>query len=83
MLKEEAIQVLLDAANYFEHQSAGYNSWGKVKVLQIAIRLNNNEILLTNENTPLASLTAAAVNEGKNHFLFQQAQEQFSHRKVE
>lgn len=72
MLKEEAIQVLLDAANYFEHQSAGYNSWGKVKVLQIAIRLNNNEILLTNENTPLASLTAAAVNEGKNHSLFQQ-----------
>ena len=45
MNKQEAIQLLLNAADFFEQQSAAYKSWGKVDVLQIAIRLENNEII--------------------------------------
>lgn len=56
MKKEEAIQTLLNAATYFEQQSAGYKSWGKVDVLQIAMRLDNNEIISTN-NKSLSTLS--------------------------
>jgi len=58
MNKQEAIQLLLKAADFFEQQSAGYKSWGKVEVLQIAIRLDNNEIITTPKNKALSSLTA-------------------------
>jgi L-fuculose-phosphate aldolase len=58
MNKQEAIQLLLKAADFFEQQSAGYKSWGKVEVLQIAMRLDNNEIITTPKNKALSSLTA-------------------------
>ncbi len=70
MQKEDAIQVLLNAANYFEQQGAGYKSWGKVEVVQIAIRLENNDILLTNKNASLASLTVSEIREEKNNSFF-------------
>ena len=57
MNQQEAIQTLLNASDYFEQQSAGYKSWGKVMVTQIAMRLDNNEIILTQKNTILSSLT--------------------------
>lgn len=57
MNKAQAIQQLLNAANYFEQQSAGYKSWGKVEVTQIAMRLDNNEIIYTQKNKTLSSLT--------------------------
>jgi L-fuculose-phosphate aldolase len=57
MNKQEAIQILLNATHFFEHQSAAYKSWGKVDVLQIAIRLDNNEIIITPKNKSLSSLT--------------------------
>ena len=58
MNKQEAIQLLLKAADFFKQQSAGYKSWGKVEVLQIAMRLDNNEIITTPKNKALSSLTA-------------------------
>lgn len=61
MNKQEAIQVLLKAADFFEQQSAGYKSWGKVEVLQIAMRLDNNEIITTPKNKALSSLTAQDI----------------------
>lgn len=57
MNKENAIQQLLQAAKYFENQSEGYRSWGKVQVLQIAIRLENNDILITDKDIELHKLT--------------------------
>lgn len=57
MNKPEAIQTILNAYTFFEQQSTGYKSWGKVDVLQIAIRLNANEILITDKNKPLTALT--------------------------
>lgn len=57
MNKQEAIQILLNAADFFEQQSAGYKSWGKVEVLQVAMRLENNEILSTNKDKTLSVLT--------------------------
>ncbi len=62
MNKQEAIQQILNAANFFEQQSAGYKSWGKVEVLQIAMRLDNNEIISTNINKSLATITVEDIN---------------------
>jgi ribulose-5-phosphate 4-epimerase/fuculose-1-phosphate aldolase len=61
MNKQEAIQLLLKAADFFEQQSAGYKSWGKVEVLQIAMRLDNNEIITTPKSKALSSLTAQDI----------------------
>lgn len=61
MNKQEAIKILLKAAGFFEQQSAGYKSWGKVEVLQIAMRLDNNEIITTPKNKALSSLTAQDI----------------------
>jgi len=58
MNKQEAIQILLNAADFFEQQSAAYKSWGMVEVLQIAMRLENNDIITTPKNKALSSLTA-------------------------
>jgi L-fuculose-phosphate aldolase len=57
MNKQEAIQQLLNASIFFEQQSAGYKSWGKVEVLQIAMRLEHNEIIYTVKNKSLTALT--------------------------
>ena len=61
MNKQEAIQLLLNAADFFEKQSAAYKSWGKVDVLQIAMRLENNEIITTAKNKALSLLTAEDI----------------------
>lgn len=57
MNKQQAISTLLNAANYFSQQSAGYKSWGNVDVLQIAIRLDDGQILISNFNKSLANHT--------------------------
>jgi ribulose-5-phosphate 4-epimerase/fuculose-1-phosphate aldolase len=62
MNKQEAIQQLLNATTYFEQQSAGYKSWGKVAVLQIAIRLDTNEIISTDINKELSALTEQDIS---------------------
>jgi len=72
MNKQEAIQILLNAAHYFEQQSAGYKSWGKVQVLQIAIRLDDNKILITNKNVVIDALTIRDINEENGHTIFHQ-----------
>ena len=72
MNKNQAIQIILNAAHYFEQQSAGYKSWGKVDVLQIAIRLDNNEIISKNNNKTLAELTEQDISTDKNDSIFHQ-----------
>lgn len=57
MKKQEAIQLLTQAAAYFARQSAGYQSWGHVEVLRIAVRLEDNEVLVTDKNKPLSAIT--------------------------
>ncbi len=57
MNKQTAIQTILNAGNYFEKQSAGYKSWGKVTVLQIALRTDENEILISSPSKSITSLT--------------------------
>jgi ribulose-5-phosphate 4-epimerase/fuculose-1-phosphate aldolase len=62
MEKNLAIQNILNAANYFQQQSAAYKSWGKVDVLQIAMRLENNEIIATDFNSSLSTLTEKDIS---------------------
>lgn len=50
MTNENAKEILLNAQSFFETQSAGYKSWGEVKVLQIATRLNNSDYLSNEED---------------------------------
>ncbi|MFN8281709.1 MAG: hypothetical protein U0U67_00740 [Chitinophagales bacterium] len=56
MNKQQDIQTTLTASNYFEQQSAGYKTWGKVDVLQIAVRQPNNQYLLTDSSKPLSAI---------------------------
>lgn len=49
---------LLKAHSYFEAQSEGYQSWGRVEVLQIAQRIDKNSYLLTSSNVSLKDLTS-------------------------
>ena len=70
MNKQEAVQQLLNAASFFEQQSAGYKSWGKVEVLQVAIRLDNNEIISTNKNKILSELTLNNINVENENSIF-------------
>jgi vacuolar-type H+-ATPase subunit F/Vma7 len=50
MNAEAARNIILRAASYFKTQNAGYQSWGEVKVLQIAVRIEPAGILSTDEN---------------------------------
>ena len=70
MNKQEAIQILLNAAGFFEQQSAGYKSWGKVEVLQIAMQLENDEIIYTQKNKALSLLTAEDIVVANNDSVF-------------
>lgn len=70
MNKQQAIQTLLNAVNYFEQQSAGYKSWGNVNVLQIAVCLDNGQIIYTNK--PLNELNEQDIllEENKDSLFF-------------
>lgn len=70
MNKQEAIQTILHASSYFEQHSAGYKSWGKVEVLQIALRLQTGEILASDKNKKLNELSDSDIHiENKNSFI--------------
>lgn len=56
MEKEISINTILGAHDFFLQQSAGYKSWGKVEVLQIAIRIEGNAYIINNENSDLSNL---------------------------
>jgi hypothetical protein len=49
MNAEAAKDIILRAASYFKTQNAGYQSWGEVKVLQIAVRVEPAGILSTDD----------------------------------
>lgn len=51
-----ALNTILGAHDSFLQQSAGYKSWGKVTVLQIAIRIDGNAYLINDENSDLSNL---------------------------
>ncbi|HQG38211.1 MAG TPA: hypothetical protein PLK15_03720 [Chitinophagales bacterium] len=70
MTQEQAIAQLLSAYEYFEQHSEGYKTWGKVTVLQIAIRLENGNILVTDRNKLLAQLTASDIHQEERNGFF-------------
>jgi len=61
MNTQQAIKQILNAHHYFEQHSAGYKSWGKVEVLQIALRLNNGDVLLSNSSKKIHALTESDI----------------------
>ena len=73
MNTQQTTQQLLNAHQYFEQQSSGYKSWGKVEVLQIAMRLENGAILLTNKSTKIDTLTKndIEINQQKDSIFYQ------------
>lgn len=52
---------LLKAHNYFETQSEGYQSWGRVEILQIAQKIDKNTYFLTSPDTSLKDLQAKDI----------------------
>jgi len=61
MTEAEGRQLILGAADFFATQSAGYATWGKVAVKQVALRLQNNTYLLSHPDKPLAEHTEADI----------------------
>jgi len=61
MNKQEAINSLLGANNFFATQSQGYKSWGNVNVLQVALRISASEFLVTDANKRLEEITARDI----------------------
>lgn len=61
MDRAAAIDLLLNAADYFKTQSAGYASWGNVEVQQIAYKTADGQVLVTDAKKPLGQLSAADI----------------------
>lgn len=49
MNRQQGIQHLLKAQELFKEQSKGFQSWGRVEVQQVALKLTGNEFLLTDK----------------------------------
>jgi L-fuculose-phosphate aldolase len=79
MTMEEGMQQLLGAHQFFDKEGAGYTSWGKVSVLQIALRISDTEFLMTNVDKTVAQIIKDDIHVvSKQDHLFQQI---FSKRK--
>ena len=61
MNKQEAINSLLGANDFFTTQSQGYKSWGNVNVLQVALRISATEFLVTDASKRLEEITPADI----------------------
>ncbi len=61
MNKQEAINSLLAASDFFTTQSQGYKSWGNVTVLQVALRISASEFLVTDVNKRLQEITVRDI----------------------
>ena len=71
MTQDEATQAILNAGNYFAHHGEGYKNWGRVDVLQIAIKISGDSFLLSDETKLLPGITAndiRLVNDPKHIF---------------
>lgn len=66
MKKEIAIQTLLSVGDYFNKNAAAYSSWGEVKVLQAAIRIDKNEFVFSDENIDFKKLSTQNIFLGEN-----------------
>jgi ribulose-5-phosphate 4-epimerase/fuculose-1-phosphate aldolase len=64
MNSQEAKNALLAAADYFNTQSEGYKSWGHVKVLKAALRLQPTGFLFTDANKNMENITAGDIRSG-------------------
>ncbi|MEZ5036216.1 MAG: hypothetical protein R2760_01875 [Chitinophagales bacterium] len=57
MTSLEAKNIILETYNYTTQQSAGYQTWGKVDILQIAVRINQKEYAFSKDCKNLKSIT--------------------------
>ena len=73
MTKQEAQALILNANSYFEQHSVGYQTWGKVEFLQIAVRIDDQKLLISNPNKSLSNQTPEDLQEIplKGHSYFQ------------
>lgn len=71
MDRATAIEQMLNAAAYFDTQSAGYTSWGHVTVLQIACKTPDAQVLVTDADKTLERLTAQDIQPNRSG-VFQQ-----------
>ncbi len=53
----EAQQLIRSASDYFLHNREGYQSWGEVKFVQIAVRIDNRQLLISDPEKKLSEQT--------------------------
>lgn len=61
MTQQEAQKLILNLYTFAQNQSAGYATWGKVDILQVAIKLNDKEYVFNKEHTDLKSLKTSDI----------------------
>lgn len=62
MNRQQGIQQLLQAKEFFKTQSQGYQSWGHVEIQQAALKLTGKDFLLTDEKKPFDDVTEADIH---------------------
>lgn len=70
MDQQEAIQTLLGLSAYAAQHSAGYATWGKVDILQAAIRTDDGKIVLNDIAQPLSAINESMVQMVEDHTVF-------------
>lgn len=66
MTTKEAQKIIANIYNYFEEQGAGYKTWGKVDIVQIAVKTSGNEYVYSKENVSLANISIADIISGND-----------------
>lgn len=57
MTIQEAKNIILNTYKYSEQQSTGYQTWGKVDILQVAVRIDNNQYIYSKEGVGLDNIS--------------------------
>lgn len=69
---KSAQELILQAQSYFDHHSEGYQTWGKVELKQVAIRVDKNKILISHPTKSLSEQTIQDFelipSKGKTYF---------------
>lgn len=62
MKKEKAIQTILQLNNFLKQHQQGYSTWGKVEVIEIAIRVEEGGYIFASNKTNWLSINAEDID---------------------
>jgi ribulose-5-phosphate 4-epimerase/fuculose-1-phosphate aldolase len=66
MTTQDAQKIISDSWHYADQQGAGYQTWGKVELLQIAVRIDNDSFIYSKESVPLQNIASGDILSGSD-----------------